>query len=281
MTKLASLFTLLVLVVAVGIAQAAPSRNSALDPGGKFTWDGPVGYGFDYLGNGTDNALPCGSTHQCDDTLIKTSAVGDLTVHIKGDTSEPEDMDLYVYASDQSGAQGKLLKEGVTAAPDETVVIGEADPGYYLVRADWALGAGWGYKGEATLAAVEGGEPAPGQGVQTETAANSAPIGKANAPKAKKSFSGTATDDGSVKKVEIGILKVIKQGSSCQQLKSKSANFAKAGCAAPTKYFAAKGTSKWSFKLTKALKKGKYVLFARITDDKGASTVVRRAFTVR
>ncbi len=279
MTKLATLLTIAVFAAAPAIAQAAPARNATLAPGGAFTWDGPVGYGFDYLGNGTDNALPCGSTHQCDDTLIKTSALGDLSVHIKGDTAEPEDMDLYVYASDESGTQGKLLKEGVTAAPDETVVIGEADPGYYLIRADWALGAGWGYKGEATLATVEGATPV--QEVQPATASNAAPLGQANAPKAKKSFSGTATDDGSVKKVAIGILKVIKQGSSCQQLKSKSAQFAKSGCAAPTKFFAAKGTSKWSFKLSKALKKGKYVLFARITDDKGANTVIRRAFTVR
>ena len=277
MTKLTSLFAVAVVLAAPAVAQAAPARTTSLAPGGAFTWDGPVGYGFDYLGNGTDNALPCGSTHQCDDTLIKTTAVGDLTVHIKGDTAEPEDMDLYVYASDESGTQGKLLKEGVTAAPDETVVIGEADPGYYLVRADWALGAGWNYKGEATLATVEGA--APVQEVAPTTASNAAPTGKASAPKAKKTFSGTAADDGSVKKVAVGILK--KQGSSCQQLKSKSAQFAKSGCGAPTKFFTAKGTSKWSFKLSKALKKGKYVLFARITDDKGATTVVQRAFTVR
>jgi hypothetical protein len=55
---------------------------------------------------------------------------------------------------------------------------------------------------------------------------------------------------------------------------------------APTSFIAAKGTTKWSYKLRKKLAKGSYTLFARATDSAGQAQAGftpanKRAFKVR
>jgi hypothetical protein len=70
-----------------------------------------------------------------------------------------------------------------------------------------------------------------------------------------------------VSRVEIALQ--LKKGKKCKQMK-KSGRFAKqAKCDAPTSWLKAKGTTKWSFKLKKKLKKGNYTVFARATDSAG------------
>jgi hypothetical protein len=52
-----------------------------------------------------------------------------------------------------------------------------------------------------------------------------------------------------------------------------------AGCGEPKSFLRAKGTARWSLKLRKKLKKGRYVVFVRATDDKGAATTARGGFS--
>jgi hypothetical protein len=59
-----------------------------------------------------------------------------------------------------------------------------------------------------------------------------------------------------------------------------------AKCDAPTTWLLAKGTTKWSYKLKKKLKKGGYTVFARATDGAGQvqagfTPANKRAFKVK
>jgi hypothetical protein len=118
----------------------------------------------------------------------------------------------------------------------------------------------------------------PGEGNE----ANTPPTVEIKAPKKKaksksfKSISGTAADNSAVTKVEIAVVKG--KGSSCQSMTS-SGKFTKAKCSAP-KFLAAKGTTKWSYKLKKKLKKGTYLVFVRATDDGGATQTSKTAVKV-
>ena len=64
-----------------------------------------------------------------------------------------------------------------------------------------------------------------------------------------------------------------------------SGSFRSSGCE-PTTFLAAKGTTKWSYRLKRSLAKGRYVLYSRATDDGGQAETTfgaanRRQFTVR
>ena len=57
-------------------------------------------------------------------------------------------------------------------------------------------------------------------------------------------------------------------------------SFTKTKCAAP-KYLAAKGTTSWSLKLKKKLKKGSYVVLVKATDDTGNTSTARTTVKVK
>lgn len=92
-----------------------------------------------------------------------------------------------------------------------------------------------------------------------------------------KSFKGTATAVGAIKKVEIALQRVdsklLKKKKRCLWLSSNKAKFKKVKavkkkCSAP-KWLKATGTTAWSYKLKKKLAKGSYVLSVRATAADG------------
>jgi uncharacterized delta-60 repeat protein len=111
-----------------------------------------------------------------------------------------------------------------------------------------------------------------------------------------KRFTGTASDDSGVKKVEIALLrragKLKAAKARCVWLRSNRAKFKRVkprrGKCAKPRFLRAKGTKKWAYKLLKHLPPGKYILYARATDTSGnretsftAKRGNRKAFRVR
>ena len=187
------------------------------------------------------------------------------------------DTDLYVWISDANGTQGKqkALSAASSPTPNEQVAFDVEEPGYYLIENDYTIVLPGGtYDGEAVL------EPgAPGGGGE-----NVAPVAKISSPKSSKAsrkkfktIKGTAADDTTVSKVEVAVVQV--KGKTCKSMKSNG-SLSKSSCTEP-RYVTAKGTSKWSLKLRKTLPKGKYMVYARATDDAGSTQVTRKAVTLR
>ncbi len=279
---------LLASLIAAAVALAAPARNATLNaasPSYKWTATGSGALAVADLYNAA-GCIP--GIHDCDDTLLKVDAPGTLTVKTSSSDPAAADADLVLFESTEAGEPGKQLQGSGGTSAAEQVAAG-VEPGYYLVRIDYAIAANGEVDGEATLevdpTAAVGGEQTGGGAA---TPANKPPAAKVSTPRGKRirSFSGTATDDGSVAKVAIGLLQ-LGSGGKCKVLTSAKGTFkAQSKCVEPSKYLSVKGGSKWTFKLSKALKKGRYVLFARATDDKGLSesgynSANRKAFRVR
>jgi hypothetical protein len=260
---------------AAGTASAAPDRSGTLSAGStSFKWTGQVGAGATTLTTFHDT-IPCNTPgHTCDFTLLHVTTPGKVTVTTSAGASPTTvDVDLWVYASDASGTKGKQKGMSAKSSPDpnEQFSFTADTEGYYLAEAEYDIVAGGTYSGDAKLE--------PGVGIE---AANTPPTVKISSPKKKaksssfKSISGTASDDSSVTKVEIAVLSG--KGSSCKSM-TASGSFAKAKCTAP-KFLAAKGTSKWSYKLKKKLKKGTYLVLVRATDDGGSTQTSKTAVKV-
>jgi hypothetical protein len=303
MTRAPSRILVLVFVLAIAIAapaSAAPDYTATLSAAATtFAWDGGPGNGF----NKTEAlaVTPCGSpNHDCEDLLAKVDTTGSVLAQIvdpdeatDNDTANTRDLDLVIFQSDASGAEGKQLKSTEGLGSSEKVTFSVPNPGYYLVRVDFYRGANVTYKGTLTLspdtAVPETPPTATAPGTPGTAAANQAPtarIGKlARSVKAArlKGFSGTAADDGGVARVEVGLVQV--KGKRCSQLTVKGTFSPLARCGSPRVFLAAKGGKAWSFKLRKALKRGSYVLYARATDAQGVveggfGAANRRAFKV-
>jgi Bacterial Ig domain len=274
-TRLIFPLAVAIVLASTGTAAAAPDRSGTLSASSTdFKWTGKIGAGVTVLTTFHDSPLPCGSPgHDCDFTLLHVTTPGKVTVKTSSSNPLSPDLDLYVYVSDANGTRGKA--KGMSAAssptPNEQFAFTAEEPGYYLAEADYTVMLGGDYEGEAKLD--------PGVGLES---ANTPPTVKIASPKKKvksksfKSISGTASDDSSVTKVEIAIVKG--KGSSCQSMTAKG-SFTKAKCTAP-KFLAAKGTTKWSYKLKKKLKKGSYLVLVRASDDGGATQTAKTAVKV-
>jgi hypothetical protein len=273
------------------VALAAPARNAALDPDGPaFKWKGgPISGAAATTDVG--DVLPCGPGKGCDETLVKTSDRGQIDVKTSSTDPNSRDMDLYLYASDASGAEGKFIKS--SAGPDPTeAVTANVTAGYYLVRMVAAAAANGTYDGQALLHALpplteEGGpdfgpDPAAGLGGGSDgsspTGGSNTTVGSADdlAPAAKvrrpsgrvRTLRGTASDpDGKIAYVDVSVVRVA--GKRCTAL-TASGRFNKvARKCAPGPFLRARGGRSWTLKLRRALSKGSYVIYARATDDKG------------
>ncbi len=268
-----------------GAAQAAPNRTGTLSgPGAEYKWDGGPISGAAATTDVYD-ALGCTpGLIECDDTLLKVDTAGSLTIKTGDASASAVDMDLFVYQSDASGTQGKLLKSSGGTDVNESTNF-DADPGYYLVRMEAATSAQGTYKGTATLAAPAEGSTGDVPLTPVAPATNAAPKTTVTRPKGKKitAIKGTATDDSKVAKVAVGLVQV--KGKTCYGLTTKGTFTKLKKCSAPT-LLTAKGTSAWTLKLKKPLKKGKYVVYATATDDKnlaeaGYGAANKITFTVR
>lgn len=152
------------LAIAPSSASAASDREATLTMDGTpYTWTSEMGTGVVFTSTVADRVPACSALFSCDQTLVQTDEYGNLDVSIvgKGINGQPtmEDLDLHVYISNENGAKGELLAEGVTAEPNEALVIEDLPAGYYLIYVDWYLGAGT-FDGTAKLVAPTTPDPA-------------------------------------------------------------------------------------------------------------------------
>jgi Bacterial Ig domain len=282
LTRLTLALAATLALVTAGTAQAAPARTGTLsDSATDYKWTGPLGFGVVTF-SGMAGLPGCGTAliHDCDYTLLHVTTPGKVTVKTTAASSPTTiDVAINIYASDASGTKGKPKAAadstgGSNEANETGAFTSDTPDAYWLVEVEYLDVVAGSYDGEAQLA--------PGVGVEPDTVA---PTIKITSPKAKKtvkssklkSISGTAADDGSVAKVEVAVL--TGKGSKCKSLNSKG-SFSKAKCAAPT-YLPAKGTTKWSYKLKKKLKKGTYVVLVKATDDTGDTATAQQSLKVK
>jgi hypothetical protein len=289
-----SVITVLLAAVAAisvaAIALAEPANKVKLG-GGTYSakWEG-TGSGSLATQDAMDAAGCQPGLHECYDTLIEVTEPG--TLGVKTSNSEDPackstacDTDLQIFQSDASGEPKKELQESAAATPtsEEAVSVRVTTPGFYLARIDYAICASCTVPAEATLKPTGVVTP-PGTGVPGD--AVPAVTAKKPGSKKVKTFSGTASDDKGIAKVHVGIIQLGKKGK-CKDVKANGKLKAHKGqCTQPGAWIAAKGTTAWSLKLKKPLKKGKYVLFARATDTAGQTQggygpANRKAFKVK
>jgi hypothetical protein len=265
------LLTVLVVLASAAPAFAQADRNATLSASAtSFKWTGPPGFGFVTFSD--IQTVPCDTpvAHDCDYTLLHVTSPGRLTVKTSTSSATTLDTSISIYASDASGKAGRLKTSADSSSPEvdeqAAFTIEESDS-YWLVEIHYLDAVAGDYNGEATLV--------PGT---VETGAGGvAPTVRITTPKKSvksssfKSIAGTAADDGSVSRMDIAV--VTGKGSNCRAMTS-SGSFSKGSCTSP-RFLRASGTTRWSYKLKKKLKKGSYVVFARATDDTGATTTAR------
>jgi hypothetical protein len=272
---------LLVLVAAIAVAGAiaipafaVPDRSGTLNATTtSYPWDG-----------GPVTGTPAEEETENDDTLLTIGTPGSLKVDITEPDDTTLDIDLRIYKANAAGEpQGNPIKVSETESAEETATVTVTE-GTYLVRVvGWLAIEGF-YKGTATLKPDTGGSPPPAGPTDTPPEASISKLAKSAKASKFKNFKGTARDDVSVARVDVALVKV--KGDKCTQMTSPG-KFAKlAKCDAPTKFLRAKGTTTWSYKLKKELKKGSYVLYARATDGAGHvqggfGPASKRAFKVK
>ncbi len=267
-------------LLAAAPASAAPQHSGTLAVGGQYAWDGGPLNGIAAVQDISDLTGCTAGIAECDDTLLKVDATGVLSVKIGEPGAGAADFDLYVHRSDAAGVDGDILKSSAGPTTDETTSL-DVEPGYYLVRVRAAISFAGTFKGSAKLDPPVELPPPPGG---TPPPANLPPTTTLTKPRGKVTvLRGTAKDDGKVAKVRAGIVRL--RGKSCHGLTAKGTFRKLAKCTAPI-LLTAKGTTRWSLKLRKALPKGRYVAYALATDDKGLAEGGygkrnRVAFTVR
>jgi hypothetical protein len=255
-------------LIPASAAQAADYNTTLGGSALKFEWDGGPGVSV-VSDSSADSAADCGPGHDCDNLLVKVDEAGSLTVAIAGTNDGNVDTDLYLYESDASGKKGKALGAGESFSPDDATSTKAKAGGYYLAVISYRTAVAATYKGTATL--KPSAPAAPPAGTTPAAGTDEAPgitLGRIPAKKVKK-FAGTASDDKGVRQVEFALFS--QKGKKCQPLTAQR-KFGKAGsCTAPI-WLTAKGTTKWTFALRKALKKGTYLVAVRATDTAGAKS---------
>lgn len=79
--------------------------------------------------------------HECDETLIRVPVSGNLGIETSSTDDGTLDTDLHLFSSNKAGEPVKKLKDSAGSSPQESIETSVA-PGFYLVRVDYALGAG-------------------------------------------------------------------------------------------------------------------------------------------
>ena len=297
-----------VTAITTAVAFAAPDHTGSVEPNGPaFTWDGGPLTGGSATSD-LESQVPCDPPGFCDRTLLKVEP-GQMTVDISSTDPNSVDLDMFVFRSDKDGTEGKAVKSSAGSTANEHTSF-EAEAGYYLVKVTPATAAGGTFKGKAselplppepgetsfgndpTLPSGGGGTTGGGStgttggGQATSQANDLAPTTTAKRPGSRgvRALTGTARDrDGRVAYVDVALARVA--GKGCQTL-AASGKFVKIKkCTAPH-FVRAKGTTSWKLSLKHALKPGKYVLYARATDnlgraDEGFGSANAKRFTVK
>lgn len=157
-------------------------------------------------------------------------------------------------ASGTTGAAVSAVDTPVAATPPDSAPAGPAGP-----------------SGAAGTTTTGGTGQAGSTGVTTK-AKNTAPRTFFSARRPVKAgkglvLKGTSSDDGKLKRVRVGLVRV--KGSKCSGLTAKGAFKPVASCKAPV-LLTASGTTAWTLRVPK-LAKGSYVAYAKATDAAGLS----------
>ena len=149
-SRLAALTAVLALLPAASAFAAPPARQATLNSTSpSFNWSG-TGSGVVFTST-VGNRVGCNPVaFACDLTLIKTDEPGDIAFTTDSTDKTLVDADLHVYESDADGTQGELWGESTGGTPQEAVAVTDTQPGYWLVKVDYYLGAGT-YNGTATF----------------------------------------------------------------------------------------------------------------------------------
>lgn len=124
-----------------GPAMAAPDHTAKFgDANASSTWQGSPNVGIAPTAEAA-NALGC-DVRMCDDMLVEVTEPGRLTINVLGNEPTAVDIDLYVFSSNAAGDALTELGRVTDFDADEQFTVAKAKPGFYLVRTDWALGAG-------------------------------------------------------------------------------------------------------------------------------------------
>lgn len=147
--RLAGLAGLVAAAIAAAPAAAAPDRSVELPAtGGTAAWTSFYNVGFAPTAEVAE-AVNC-DTRMCDDTLVQTTEYGKIAVAILGNEPTLVDIDLYVFKSNAAGDALVELGRVTDFDADETFSVSKQEPGFFLVRGDWSLGAG-SFNGKATF----------------------------------------------------------------------------------------------------------------------------------
>jgi hypothetical protein len=270
---LAALPVLVIAGVLALPALAAPDRSVTLNATTTaFEWDG-----------GPVTGTPVNDV-DTDDTLVTLETAGSLKIQTTDPDDGAQDVDIWLYKANAAGdPEGDHFKDAETDGSEETLTADLAE-GRYVVRVLGFVSVNGHFKGHLTFKPDTGGSPQPGGSADTPPEATIAKMAKAAKASKLKKFKGTAHDDVSVARVDIALVKV--KGGKCTQMTSPGKFAPLSKCEAPTKFLKAKGTTTWSYKLSKQLKKGSYVLYARATDGTGQvqggfGPSSRRAFKIK
>jgi hypothetical protein len=150
---------------AAAIDHQAAMSSAAL----KFEWEGQpqISHGAPLYNEDARTAIPCSTpaARPCETALFKVEEAGKLILGVDGEagTGGTTDVDAYLYKSDAAGTQGEKLQTAAASGPD-TVSVGKAVPGFYLLVIDYYHGYNSGYKGVAKFtpsAPVIAAPPAP------------------------------------------------------------------------------------------------------------------------
>jgi hypothetical protein len=290
------------LLATAAVAVAEPNRETSLTPGGPgFGWDGgPVSGAAAFAEIGA--VVPCGPGKECDDTLVRAPQAGQLQIDIDDADPHPsQDIDLYLFESDEAGEPGEQLKSSTTGTSKETITH-PVEGGIYLVRVVAALANDADYKGTMSQAVIPpldedrrppnfGPDPTPsptccappggggggggGGGTQqpgtrvTPAATNAAPISRVRRPgRRSRQIRGAALDtDGRVQYVDAALVRLSSE-NRCRALTPRGTFRRIRECKTPP-FVRARGRGTWRVSMKRALRPGRYALYSRATDNLG------------
>ena len=180
---------LMLLALIAAPALAADHEATLASGATKFEWEGAadISRGAPLYNEDARTAIPCGSpvARPCEEILLELAEDGKLTVKVEGveGTGGTTDVDLYLYASDASGAPGEKLGVAAASGPD-SVTVSKAKAGHYLAVVDYYHAYNSGYKGVATFAPAV--QPVEAPAVTTPPAPTTTPASKQPAKKSSK-----------------------------------------------------------------------------------------------
>lgn len=293
------------LLVTATVALAEPHREASLSAGGSgFGWDSVPITGHTLFADIGSN-IPCTAESECDDTLVRVSGKGQLNIQVTdADAPEGQDVDLFLYESDESGEPGDELKSSLEAGSEESITH-ETEGGTFLIRliamnADEATvqgqvahalivppdedrtppnfgpdpapdpggGTGGGGTGTGGGGTGGGGTQQPGTRV-TPAATNAAPSSRVRRPaRRSRRLSGTANDpDGTVRYVDVALVR-LRADNRCRALTPRGTWRRIRKCSAPP-FLRARGRDAWRVTMKRKLRPGRYALYSRAVDNVG------------